>query len=88
MNFVTPDHRRRITLPSTFKPGELLALEETGNGSYKLTPMTAIPTNQLWAWTPESAAKTEAALKSYREGNFIEADSPEGKAFLDRLEAE
>lgn len=88
MNFVTPDHRRRITLPPTFKPGELLALEEVGDGSYKITPMTAIPSNQLWAWTPESAEKTNAALKGYHEGRFIEAESADGKAFLSKLEQE
>lgn len=88
MNFVTPDHRRRITLPPTFKPGELLALEDDGHGAYKLIPMTAIPNNQLWAWTAESMAKTDAALKGYREGKFIEAGTAEGEAFLSELEQE
>jgi len=88
MCFVTPDHRRRITLPASFKPGELLALEEAGDGTYRLVPMTAIPTHQLWAWTPESLAGTAAALKSYHEGRFVEGDSAEGKDFLARLERE
>ncbi len=88
MNFVTPDHRRRITLPPSFKPGELLALEESGDGTFKLVPMAAIPRHQLWAWTPESLEKTEAALKGHREGHFIEADTPEGKAFVSKLDQE
>lgn len=88
MNFVTPDHRRRITLPPSFKPGELLALEEAGDGSYKIVPMTAIPSHQLWAWTPESLEKTDTALKGYHAGAFIEADSMEGAAFLSKLEQE
>ena len=88
MNFVTPDHRRRITLPPTFKPGELLALEDDGNGAFKLIPMTAIPSNQLWAWTAESMAKTDTALKGYRAGNFIESDTTEGKAFMSKLDQE
>ena len=88
MNFVTPDHRRRITLPPAFKPGELLAIEEAGDGTYKLVPMTAIPNHQLWAWTPESMARTEIALKGYHAGEFVEADSTEGKVFLSNLEQE
>ncbi|MDR3670151.1 MAG: hypothetical protein P4L36_04865 [Holophaga sp.] len=88
MNFVTPDHRRRITLPPSFKPGELLALEEVGDGTYKLVPMTAIPNNQLWAWTPESLGRTETALKGYHQGGFVEADSAEGRDFLSNLEQE
>jgi len=88
MDFVTPDHRRRITLPSSFKPGELLALEEAGDGTYRLVPMTAIPSHQLWAWTPESLGRTETALKGYHQGGFIEADSDEGREFLSKLEQE
>jgi hypothetical protein len=82
MSFVTPDHRRRITLPPAFKPGALLAMEEMDDGSLRVVPMTAIPTSQLWAWTPESLAQTAAALKNYHEGMVVDADSPEGKAFL------
>ena len=88
MSFVTPDHRRRITLPPSFKPGELLALEDDGHGAFKLIPMTAIPSNQLWAWTAESMTKTDTALKGYRAGNFIESDTPEGEGFLSKLEQE
>jgi hypothetical protein len=76
-----PDARRRLTLPSVFKPGQPLSLEPQEDGSYRLVPMVAIPESQAWAWRPEVQSAVEKASKE----PGISLDSPEGQAFLRKL---
>ncbi|MFN8010972.1 MAG: hypothetical protein U0P81_06170 [Holophagaceae bacterium] len=85
---VTPDSRRRITLPAEFEPGEPLSLEAAGDGTYRLVPVVAVPKHQLWAWRRHVLEGAAEAVESYRAGNFVEGESEAGQAFLRQLEAE
>jgi len=84
---VTPDNRRRITLPSEFKPGEPLSLEAAEDGTYRLVPVLAVPRHQLWAWRKQVVAGVAEALEGYHAGDFVEGASDAGQAFLRQLEA-
>jgi hypothetical protein len=81
---VTPDPRRRVTLPALpgLEPNQALEIVPEMDGSYRLVPVTVIPRNQLWAWGPEAMKKTAQGLQEHREGRSIPAD-----AFLAGLEA-
>lgn len=85
---VTPDNRRRITLPAEFKPGEPLSLEPAEDGTYRLVPVLAVPRHQLWAWRKHVLTGVAESLERYHAGAFVEGDSDEGQAFLRQLEAE
>ena len=85
---LVPDNRRRVTLPPSFKAGQPVELEALEDGTFRLVPMVAIPAHQLWAWRPEVQAAVAEALQEYHAGQGIALDSPEGKAFLDKLEKE
>lgn len=79
-----PDARRRVTLPPSFKAGQPVNLEPQEDGTFRLVPMVAVPEHQMWAWRPDVQA---AVAKAIQEPG-ISLDSPEGKDFLRKLEAE
>ena len=85
---VTPDNRRRITLPAEFKPGEPLSLEAAEDGTYRLVPIVAVPRHQLWAWRKHVLEGAAEALEGYHAGQYVEGESEAGQAFLRQMEAE
>jgi len=76
-----PDSRRRVTLPSTFKPGQPVDLTIQEDGTFRLVPMVAVPENQLWAWRAEVQT---AVARSFQEPS-IGLEGKEGQAFLRKL---
>ena len=83
---LVPDARRRVTLPPSFKAGQPVGLEPLEDGTYRLVPMVTIPAHQAWAWQPEVQARVAQALREHHEGNSVALDSPEGQAFLRKLD--
>ena len=75
------DARRRTTMPSVIPPNATFTIEVLEDGTFRLVPMTLIPSHQLWAWRPEVQEKVEAALQEPGVG----LESPEGQAFLRKL---
>ncbi|MDR3671177.1 MAG: hypothetical protein P4L36_10045 [Holophaga sp.] len=75
------DSRRRATLPAVIPANETFTVEPMDDGTFRLVPMTMIPSHQLWVWRPEAQQAVEAALKE----PGISLDSPEGQAFLRKL---
>jgi hypothetical protein len=75
------DARRRATMPHVIPPNETFTIEPLGDGTFRLIPMTLIPSHQLWAWRPEVQAAVEKALQE----PGISLDSPEGQAFMRKL---
>jgi hypothetical protein len=78
---LTPDSRRRVTLPPEFHPGEPLSLESLEDGTWQLVPVVAVPVHQLWAIRPEVRHAIQDAL----EETGIPLDSPAGKDFAKKL---
>ena len=72
------DARRRATLPGVIPANETFTIEVLGDGTFRLIPMTMIPTHQVWAWRPEVQEAVERALQETGVG----LDIPEGQAFL------
>jgi hypothetical protein len=83
-----PDNRRRVTLPPSFKAGQPVELEPLEDGTFRLVPMVAIPAHQLWAWRPEVQEAAEKSLREYLDGKGIALDSPDGEAFLRKLDGQ
>jgi len=75
------DGRRRATMPSVIPPNETFAIEPLGDGTFRLVPMTLIPSHQLWAWRPEAREAVASALLE----PGVALDSAEGKAFMRKL---
>jgi len=75
------DARRRATLPSVIPPNETFTVESLEDGTFRLIPMTMIPSHQLWVWRPEVQKAVEEALAE----PGISLDSPEGQDFLRKL---
>ena len=75
------DARRRTTMPAVIPPNETFTVEPLEDGTFRLVPMTLIPSHQLWAWRPEVQEAVERALQE----PGISLDSPEGQAFLHKL---
>jgi hypothetical protein len=75
------DARRRATMPAIIPPNETFTIEALEDGTFRLVPMTLIPTHQLWAWRPDVQQAVEKAL--HEPG--ISLDSPEGQDFLRKL---
>ena len=75
------DARRRTTMPAVIPPNETFTVEPLEDGTFRLVPMTLIPSHQLWAWRPEVQEAVEKALQE----PGISLDSPEGQAFLRKL---
>lgn len=80
-NVFQTDARRRTTMPAVIPPNETFTIEALGDGTFRLVPMTLIPSHQLWAWRPEIQEAVERAL---REPGFP-LDSNEGQEFLRKL---
>jgi hypothetical protein len=78
---LTPDTRRRVTLPPEFHPGEPLSLESLEDGTWRLVPIVPVPVHQLWAVRPEVRRAIQEAL----EETGIPLESPEGKVFTKKL---
>jgi hypothetical protein len=83
---LTPDARRRITLPALPGLDQPLELQPQADGSYRLVPVITVPAAQAWAWTPKALARTKAALKEHRAGEGVSSSSAKGRAFLKKLE--
>lgn len=83
---LTPDTRRRITLPALPGLDQPLEFYAEADGSYRLVPVVTIPAAQAWAWTPAALAKTKTALKEHHAGKGITLNSSKGAAFLKKLE--
>jgi hypothetical protein len=75
------DARRRTTMPKVIPPNETFTIEPLDDGTFRLIPMTMIPSHQLWAWRPEVQEAVEKALQE----PGVSLDSPEGKAFMRKL---
>ena len=75
------DARRRTTMPAVIPPNETFTVEPLEDGTFRLVPMTLIPSHQLWAWRPEVQEAVEKALQE----PGISLDSPEGQAFMRKL---
>jgi hypothetical protein len=78
---LTPDSRRRITLPLEFRAGEPLSLESLDDGTWRIVPVIAVPVHQLWAVRPDVRLAVQEAL----EEPGVPLESPEGKAFTKKL---
>lgn len=83
---LTPDTRRRITLPAMPGLDQPLEFHSESDGSYRLVPVVTIPASQAWAWTPGALAKTKTALKEHYAGKGIASTSSKGAAFLKKLD--
>jgi hypothetical protein len=83
---LTPDARRRITLPALPGLDQPLELQPQADGSYRLVPVITVPAAQAWAWTPTALAKTKAGLDELHAGKGIPVTSAKGQAFLKKLE--
>ncbi len=83
---LTPDARRRITLPAMPGLDQPLEFHSEADGSYRLVPVVTIPASQAWAWTPGALAKTKAGLEEHHAGKGISANSSKGAAFLKKLD--
>jgi hypothetical protein len=75
------DARRRTTMPAIVPPNATFTVEPLEDGTFRLVPMTLIPSHQLWAWRPEVQQSVEQALQE----PGIALDSPEGQEFLGKL---
>jgi len=75
------DARRRTTMPAIIPPNETFTVEPLEDGTFRLVPMTMIPSHQLWAWRSGVQETVERALQE----PGISLDSPEGQAFLQKL---
>jgi hypothetical protein len=75
------DGRRRATMPALIPANGTFSVEAMEDGTFRLVPMTMIPTHQLWAWRPEVQQAVARAL----EEPGISLESPEGQAFLCQL---
>jgi hypothetical protein len=75
------DARRRTTMPKVIPPNETFTIELLDDGTFRLIPMTMIPSHQLWAWRPEVQEAVEKALQE----PGISLDSPEGQEFMQKL---
>ena len=62
---LTPDARRRITLPALPGLDQPLDCHQEADGSYRLVPVVTVPLNEAWAWSPGALAKTRAGLKGH-----------------------
>jgi hypothetical protein len=82
---LVPDARRRVTLPSCFKPGQPVTIEPLEDGTFRLAPMVGIPENQLWAWHSKVQASVAKSLSEFRDGQSHSLESRKGKAFLKKL---
>ena len=78
---LTPDSRRRVTLPPEFHPGEPLSLEPIEDGTWRLVPVVPVPVHQLWAVRPE----VQSAIQESLEETGVPLDSPDGKEFTKKL---
>lgn len=83
---LTPDARRRITLPALPGLDQPLEIHAQPDGSYRLVPVVTIPASQAWAWTPGALAKTRVGLKEHHAGKGIASTSSKGVAFLKKLD--
>ena len=83
---LTPDARRRITLPALPGLDQPLEFHQEADGSYRLVPVVTVPLNEAWAWSPGALAKTRAGLKGHHAGKGIAATSSKGAAFLKKLD--
>lgn len=83
---LTPDARRRVTLPSLPGLDQPLEFQAEPDGSYRLVPVATVPLAQAWAWTPGALAKTKAGLDEHHAGKGITMTSAKGKAFLKKLD--
>ena len=72
------DARRRTTIPKVIPPNETFTIEPLDDGTFRLIPMTMIPSHQLWAWRPEVQEAVEKALQE----PGVSLDSPEGQKFM------
>jgi hypothetical protein len=68
-------------LPKVIPPNETFTIEALSDGTFRLIPMTMIPTHRLWAWHPEVQEAVEKALLE----PGVSLDSPEGQAFMQKL---
>jgi len=75
------DARRRTTMPAVIPANETFTVEPLEDGTFRLVPMTLIPSHQLWAWRPEVQ---QAVEKSMQEPG-VSLDIPEGQEFLRNL---
>jgi hypothetical protein len=75
------DARRRTTMPSVIPANETFTIEPLGDGTFRLVPMTLIPSHQLWAWRPEVQEAVEKALQE----PGISLEGPEGQEFMRKL---
>ena len=83
---LTPDARRRITLPALPGLEQPLELQAEADGSYRLVPVVTIPASQAWAWTPKALAKTKKGLLEHHSGKGVSTKSKAGQAFVKNLE--
>jgi len=75
------DSRRRTTMPKVIPPNETFTIEPLEDGTFRLIPMTLIPSHQLWSWRPEVQEAVEKALLE----PGVSLDSPEGQEFMRKL---
>lgn len=59
MSLLIPDSRRRVTLPPEFKPGQPVELVDSGDGTFLLVPMVAVPVRELERVAPGLIPRTE-----------------------------
>lgn len=83
---LTPDARRRVTLPSLPGLDQPLEFQVEPDGSYRLVPVAIVPLAQAWAWTPAALAKTKAGLDEHHAGKGVASSSAKAKAFLKKLD--
>ena len=82
---IRADSRRRITLPSSISPNQPLELIAEDDGTYRLIPLSTIPSHQAWAWTEEARRAIAQGLADLHAGRTIAIGSREGKRFLGEL---
>ncbi|MBL0311765.1 MAG: hypothetical protein IPP78_03430 [Holophagaceae bacterium] len=83
---LTPDARRRITLPALPGLDQPLEIHAQPDGNYLLVPVATVPLSEAWAWTPGALAKTKTGLNEHHAGKGIASTSSKGAAFLKKLE--
>lgn len=75
--------RAQVALPKeavitlNLKEGDNLSVE-VANGKVIITPVTVIPREELWAWSPKMRSVIEPSRLEARKGNLKEYDSVEG----------
>lgn len=91
---ISVDRRGRATFPEEVRSAlgigssdaNLVILEKTDRGTFELVPAVLIPRDQLWFHHPEMQARIAEAVADFREGRFVETETPEeAQAYLDSL---